>query len=76
MKFVAVKMSGKVDVHADSTDSTYATLCGLDGDDSHPHVEQSPAVLPKQPKITCVQCQMIIEHAKKYRVTWRKERTR
>lgn len=71
--FVAIESDGEVEIHAESPDgNSYATLCGLDGDDfgEGSQVNQRTVELPKRPKITCVGCQLIIETARKYKVTW------
>lgn len=68
-EFVAISEDGKVFVHATDTTGTYATLCGLDGAD--PALGQAGAPLPHK-RIDCKRCQQIIEHAKTYRVTWRR----
>lgn len=64
-KFVAVRSDGVVAVHAADCAGNYATLCGMDGDDSG--ADQEPAELPKRPKVNCATCIQIIEHARSYR---------
>lgn len=65
-KFVAVRADGVVAVHATNAGGgDYGTLCGMDGDDDV--VDQTPADLPKRPKVNCGTCIRIIEHAHSYR---------
>ena len=61
--FVAIALEGKVEVHAPGLGS-YATLCGLDGDD--PDAGQSPAELKRGAKIDCKDCIGIITFAKQF----------
>lgn len=71
VEFVGILSGDTLEVHAGSHDGTYATLCGLDGDDPHPDVRQSVVKLSKREReITCRSCQSIIETAKKYKITW------
>lgn len=63
-RFIAVRCEGVVHVHAIGTVGDYATLCALDGYDDG--VEQEIADLPKRPKITCPDCQMLILFARTY----------
>lgn len=64
--YAAVEIEGVVDIHATDVTGTYATLCGLDGDD--PECEQKTVALPKNPRITCKTCLAIIKHAKSYKI--------
>ena len=71
-KFCAISTNGVIDVHATDVTGNYATLCGLDGDDSHPDVQQKKVPMPRGGMISCPQCEAVIEHCRRYRVTWRK----
>jgi hypothetical protein len=53
---IAVRTDGRVEVHAKGI-GDYATLCGLDGNDSS--VGQEPAALPPGAKIDCAQCRQL-----------------
>ena len=64
--YAAIEVEGEVNVHAIDVTGTYATLCGLDGDDLT--TGQRTVPLPKKPKIDCKTCIAIIRHAKGYRV--------
>lgn len=66
-RFIAISIDGVVSVHAVGVaHGNYATLCGLDGDDRHPFVQQRPAALPKRAKIDCPACQEVILAARNY----------
>jgi hypothetical protein len=66
-RYVAIEQDGIVSVHAsgEGIGSDYASLCGMDGDDSV--VGQRPAPLIVGARIDCPQCKMIIMAAKRYR---------
>lgn len=66
---VAIVHAGERQVHASSTNGVYATLCGLDGDDPDPAVQQSACTVNPQDKITCPDCFAIWFTAKEYRRT-------
>lgn len=65
--YIAIECDGVVQVHAnaDGTGLPYASLCGLDGNDSR--VGQRPAGLIVGARIDCPQCRNLINAAKKYR---------
>lgn len=65
-RFVAIKAEGVVQVHAVDSNSRYATLCGMDGDDPTPSVDQKPAKLPRTPYINCDDCKAILRLAWTY----------
>lgn len=68
-KFIAISCDGTIETHATSGElmaGSYATLCGLDGDDPAPNVKQKIVPLHNRPKIDCAQCIAMIRHAKKY----------
>lgn len=65
MGYVAIETEGKVNVHADGVVSNYATLCGLDGEDSK--VEQRRVPLDIGARIDCPHCIGLIRTAKIYR---------
>lgn len=65
-RYAAVIVEGERHVHANgSNNGTYATLCGLDGDDR----EQSMDEVRPGEKITCAACRAIWVEAKRYRKT-------
>lgn len=66
-KFIAIESDGVYQVHASGEGAgfPYATLCGLDGDDSR--AGQKPAALIIGAKIDCPQCRGIIRAAKTFR---------
>jgi len=64
---IAIETEEGVRVHCTSDGGNYATLCGMDGDDSE--VGQRPANLPRSHKITCDQCFAIFMKARKYRLS-------
>ena len=51
---ISICIDGKITTHIPSENSNYATLCGLDGSDEHPTVNQK--VVDKKGKINCVAC--------------------
>lgn len=65
-RFIAINSDGIIEVHAigDGLGFGYATLCGLDGAD--PVAGQSPADLPKNPKINCDHCRALIVEARRW----------
>lgn len=63
MKMVAVQIEDEIHVHMKGN-STYATLCGLDGDD--PGAQQKMVSLPKGARINCEQCAQIYTVARMY----------
>lgn len=63
--YSAIEIDGVIEIHATDVTGNYASLCGLDGNDSA--VGQMVAVLPNKPVITCKSCLAIIKHAKEYR---------
>ena len=64
--YARIEVEGVTEIHATDVTGTYATLCGLDGDD--PTCEQRTKKLPKKPKLTCKTCIAIIQHAKEYKI--------
>lgn len=63
-RYIAIAFEGRVQVHAASGIANYATVCGLDGDDSG--ADQEPADLPKRARITCPDCKQMILHCREY----------
>jgi hypothetical protein len=63
--YVAIEQDGKINVHAEGIVSNYATLCGMDGDDSK--VGQRAAPLDIGARIDCPHCIALIREAKTYR---------
>ena len=64
--FVAFTREGVLEIHALDPQGKTDTLCGCDGNDSHPSVGTHPATLPDHPKINCLQCIQIIKFARGY----------
>lgn len=65
-KYVAILAGGRIGIHAHSSNGNTATLCGMDGDDPHPAVDQKIVSVPANAKIDCEQCQSIILQSLKY----------
>jgi hypothetical protein len=65
MGYVAIQQDGKTEVHAKNVNENYATLCGMDGNDSK--VGQRTVPLDIGARIDCPHCIAIIRHAKGYR---------
>lgn len=64
-RFIAIDDAGTVEVHARSELFGYATLCGVDGNDSG---QKTLPDLPKGMKlITCWQCFKLFEEANRFR---------
>ena len=62
---VAVEIDGVVDTHIKYFSGEYATLCGLDGNDTHPSVNQRPAKTGD--KVTCSLCHSIYQQCTRFR---------
>ena len=45
-KYVAILAGGRIGIHAHSSNGNTATLCGMDGDDPHPAVDQKIVSVP------------------------------
>lgn len=65
-KFVAVEVEGVVEIHLPDASGNYATLCGLDGDDSHTGVQQALAKVPKGATVNCDACWNIFKVCRDY----------
>ena len=62
---VTVDNDGEVDTHITGHTGDYATLCGLDGDDSEMAVNQK--TLDKTGlRVTCWTCKKMWEHCQKF----------
>lgn len=64
---VAIISAGDCQVHVASMNSVYATLCGLDGYDLGPTVQQSTCSVGRREQITCPECFVIWLTAKEYK---------
>jgi hypothetical protein len=64
VKKVAIRSEGRVEVHAEGI-GNYATLCGLDGDDSA--VGQEPAEVPPGARIDCATCRQVWDLCRGFR---------
>jgi len=65
-KFVTIVIDGEVSTHMPHTTGDYATMCGLDGDDEHIHVNQKWINTPPNAKINCKDCFLIWKMAIQY----------
>lgn len=65
-RFVAIECNGELAIHIPDAIGTYATLCGLDGDDDDEIVQQKTIDLPPRAKINCNECKRIFDMAKQY----------
>lgn len=65
----SIETMGEVETHMNDWSGNYATLCGMDGADDHPSVQQRVADTPPGAKITCDACRHIWEIAKQYRAS-------
>ena len=68
-KYIAVEIDDQITVHAHDATGNYTTLCGLDGDDTHPDSSQSPVAVPRGAKINCRHCKAIWDRCKEYRAS-------
>lgn len=67
MKYVAVKMYDEISVHIPGNKTgNYYTLCGLDGADENPAVDQKTIDVPNGKKIDCDMCLAIWEMCQRY----------
>lgn len=64
-RFVTVDIDGEIQTHLPHPTENYATLCGLDGDDSDHNTRQSIAEPGKQ--VDCQHCIAIFELCRRYR---------
>lgn len=62
-KLVTVRIDGKSEVHLPGYISDYATLCGLDGNDSNTNQRIEPTTTHK---VTCEHCKQIWEQARAF----------
>jgi len=58
-------MGSKTEIHFTGL-GNYATICGLDGDDPDPSVDQFPAKVPNGHKVNCRDCIAIFEEMHQY----------
>ena len=65
-KYVAVQIDGKITVHLPHTDGNYYTLCGLDGNDPHEHIDQKTVDVPDSALVDCFSCFGIFNISRKY----------
>jgi len=74
MKLVTIICDGVTDVHLPHPDGTYATLCGMDGDDYDDTgvfggaVDQRTVKTPRGAKVSCRKCWDIWSHASQFTV--------
>lgn len=76
---VTIKHEGKTQVHMSDATGNYATMCGLDGNDDDPSVDQFTVPTKAGAKIDCPECFAIWQTSKGYKtsdfkVTLRSER--
>ncbi len=62
---ITIDIAGQSQTHIAFTDHGYATLCGLDGDDSG--ISMQTVDTPKGAKVGCAQCKSIWEEARNWR---------
>lgn len=69
-RFVAIATTeGRITaitIHLPDTTGNHATLCGMDGNDPHPSVNQSSATAPARAKVNCPQCYALWKVAQQY----------
>ncbi len=65
-KFIAIDCDGDIRIHFMDTTGNYATLCGLDGDDINPAVNQCLVKLPSKPLVNCLECIAIFVRTHEY----------
>jgi hypothetical protein len=65
-KYVAILSDGIIEVHFPDVTGNYATLCGMDGNDDDPMVDQHPSRIPKGQKVNCKMCIGIYDVTHKY----------
>lgn len=53
---IGIKSNGIISVHMPDTTGNYATLCGLDGDDPNPSVDQKVVKIGTRARIDCHNC--------------------
>lgn len=63
-RFVGVEADGVKRTHLPHPTGSHATLCGLDGDDPDPSVDQRPAKPGRA--VDCDECRMIFELCQEY----------
>jgi len=66
IKYVAVEIKGVISIHMPHDSGNYATLCGLDGDDPYPEVDQKVVPLPEDAKIDCLECFQLWNVSRKF----------
>ena len=66
-KFVAVKIDGEISVHMAHDTGNYYTLCGMDGNDDNPSVNQITVDVPEGAKINCGDCRSLFDACRLYR---------
>ena len=65
-RYVAILSRGQITIHLPDTTGNCSTLCGLDGDDPHPMVDQIEIKVPNGVKVNCKDCYAIFQVASKY----------
>jgi hypothetical protein len=65
-RYVAILHDGEIRVHIPDRTGNYATLCGMDGDDPDPMVDQMQVPVPPRKKIDCDDCFRLYMECKKY----------
>lgn len=66
-RLVTIKCQGETNVHLPDALGSYATLCGLDGDD--PGCELETSDTPRGAKVDCDQCASIWQLCKTFRAS-------
>lgn len=53
---IAIKRYGEIEIHFVHPTGNYASLCGMDGNDDSPSVDQVTVDLPSNAKVNCSEC--------------------
>ena len=64
---IIIIIAGERTTHMRHTSGNYATLCGLDGDDSEHDVDQRTVVSVPEELINCSDCKGIFEVCREYK---------
>lgn len=62
---IAIRQYDKIEVHITASYGSYATICGMDGDD--PGCGQYPAEVPKNGKVSCLDCYRTWQMSKSFK---------
>jgi hypothetical protein len=65
--FVGIVVNGVLETHLPPASQNYATLCGMDGDDNDPGVDQHHA--EPGAKVDCIHCRAIFDRCSQFRTS-------